>query len=69
MVPAETNREVAAHTLDEFISPVPERLKGFATKAAVSLLDDITREAMLCVMFSHHWYSSTVLTLKTFKQV
>ncbi|KAF8197139.1 hypothetical protein BJ912DRAFT_954913 [Pholiota molesta] len=50
MVPAKTNREVAGHTLDELISPVLERLKGFATRAAISLLDDITREAMMYEM-------------------
>ncbi|THU87659.1 hypothetical protein K435DRAFT_969803 [Dendrothele bispora CBS 962.96] len=49
MVPAQTNHDVAQYTLDELLYVVPIRfgLKEFARSLAISLLEDITREAMM----------------------
>ncbi|KAF9476143.1 hypothetical protein BDN70DRAFT_935289 [Pholiota conissans] len=49
MVPMESNRDVSTYSLDELLGPVPEAfgLKSLATKAVLSVLDNITREAMM----------------------
>ncbi|THU80456.1 hypothetical protein K435DRAFT_785447 [Dendrothele bispora CBS 962.96] len=49
MVSAQTNHDVAQYTLDELLYAVPTRfgLREFARSLAISLLEDITREAMM----------------------
>lgn len=49
MVPAESNKYVANFTLEEFISVLPNRfgIRNFAKGIAISLLEDIVREAMM----------------------
>lgn len=49
MVPAPTNAEVAAYTMDELLTAVPETfgLKTFAQRASICLLDESVRVSMM----------------------
>ena len=49
MIPAETNKEVAEHTMEEFLSAVPIRfgLRSFAVRVALCLLEDRVRVGMM----------------------
>ncbi|KAF8804023.1 hypothetical protein BYT27DRAFT_7340340 [Phlegmacium glaucopus] len=49
MVPAPTNAEIAAYTIDELLSAAPEALgiKTFAQRITICLLDDVVRVSMM----------------------
>jgi len=49
MIPAQSNHDVANTTLEEFIRVLPNRfgIRSFAKGVAISLLEDIVREAMM----------------------
>jgi hypothetical protein len=49
MVPAKSNHDTAAHTLNELLAAVPQAfgLKNFGQRIAISLMDDIVRKAMM----------------------
>ncbi|PPR04673.1 hypothetical protein CVT24_011890 [Panaeolus cyanescens] len=49
MLPADSNKQVALHTIDELLSAVPTTfgLKTFAQKGVIAVLDDNVRDAMM----------------------
>ncbi|KAJ7202386.1 hypothetical protein GGX14DRAFT_654377 [Mycena pura] len=47
MVPAESNRDVAQHTTNELLYPVPARFRAFFEGLTTSMLDENTRVAMM----------------------
>ena len=51
MIPAETNKEIAGHTVAELLSAVPIRfgLRSFAVRVALCLLEDRVRVGMMYV--------------------
>ena len=52
MVPADTNKEVAGHSVEELLSSVPETfgLKEFCERIIICLMDDVVRESTSCVL-------------------
>lgn len=65
MVPADTNKEVAGHTIEELLSPVPESfgLKAFGRRIIICLMEDILRESTLYVLrISKHRFNRSILS-------
>jgi len=58
MVPADTNKEVAGHTIEELLNPIPETfgLKAFGKRVMICLMGDIVRESTSCVLHIYKHY-------------